>query len=236
MEQTVENTQPVGGLSAPAPISQPTEKMLPQSKVDEIVKTAKLDAAHKARQEAMEEYQRQQQSQQSNSSSVTDPDYFRKIAQEEAKNFLNNVVQQHQQQLYQQEGQRMAGEFESRIKAANEQYPDLWKKVESLGVANFAPVIAGALEHENTADIINDLLVENPLKLAGVLTLYEKNPALAKNQMQNLASSIKLNQAASNVQRPQEPLSQITTSNAGIPDDGKRTVEDYRRWLARKRR
>jgi len=237
MEQpTIESTQSASTPSAPAPASPPAEKMLTQSHVNEIVKAAKYEARNKGIEEGRSQYQQPAAEPSQTPAPNLDMGNLRQVAREEAQSYFNQLVEQHTYDQNMHEGKRMAGDFEGRIKASAEKYPDLWNKVESLGLKNFEPVVIGALGHENTSDIMHELLEENPLKLAGLLTLYDKNPGYAKEQMQNLSNSMKLNNAAQNVQRPQEPLSQIKTSNAGIQDDGNRTVQDWQRWLAKRGR
>ena len=219
-ELPVENQATVD-VVAPA---QNTEKLVPQSKVEEIVRHSNARVAEKARNEALEEYKKNNSSSASlgGMPSVT-PDQIRSIIAEENEKHLQSIYDQQATQ----EAQNTIQQFASKLQAAADVYPDFKETVSQIPFSSIPHVVGLANESENTADIIYEL-GKNPLKMANLNSLAQMNPGLARNEIQKLAASIKLNADAKNAKLPNSPLTQIKASPVNT-DNGTMSVKDFRK-------
>lgn len=211
-----------------ASLTPSTEKLVPQSKVDEIVRHSNARVAEKARSEEAEKWRHQESPQQAPSiggmPSIT-PDQIRAIVAEENQKHLQAV----QHQAAQQQGDRIAQEFFSKLTSGSHLHPDFNETVSELPYGEIPGVVALANNCENTAEIMYEL-AKNPLKLANIDSLTKINPNLANKEMSKLAASIKLNAEAKNAKVPNSPLTQIKSSPVNT-DSGSMTVSDFRKMF-----
>ncbi len=226
--------------SAPSPeIKQ--EKMIEQSKINEIVSRAKEEARERGRREALEELQRQQsantnaqtQSQHSSMGGMQNlsQDEIRRLVAEETQKFSQQQQHETQQKLVQQQIQETVNSFAEKILANKDKYPDLEQKLVDLGIDKFPKLFHLTNSTENTVDIWNEL-ADNPLKADQLERLAERSPHVAIREMKKLSDSIKQNQAAMNQRKVNEPLSQIRPSTTST-DNGSLTISDLKKtdWL-----
>lgn len=234
MEQDnfAENQIAQSAPAVPAPVAQAAEKMVPQSKVDEIVRHSNARVAEKARKDALEQYQAQQQPQQSSTSmggmERLTTDDMRRIAAEEAQKNYQSVVQQHQEEQMKHEGRRVVNEFFGKLNAAKERYPDIEEVVGSLPLDKIAHIVGLANTTEGTADIMYEL-GKNKEKLAHVHALMSIDPELARAKLSDLVKSVQINEQAKNQRLANEPLSRISASPVGVDNGSNMTVSDYRK-------
>lgn len=216
-------SQPVADV---APVT-PSEKMVPQSKVDEIVRHSNARVAEKARNEAVDEYKRSssQNSQPASvggMSSVT-PEQIRSIIAEEHQKYAQSIYDQSAVE----QANRTAQEFLGKLNTASDLYPDFKDTVSKLPFSSISHVVGLANESENTAEVMYEL-AKNPLKMANINSLAQLNPDLARTEMNKLAASIKLNAEAKNAKLPNSPLTQIKSSPVNT-DSGSMSVKDFRK-------
>lgn len=222
--------------SAPQQSSAPTsERTFKQSEVNDLIGRAKYEAVerHKrdssisAHQQPAHVPQGSYQPQNSNQSYLT-PDEVKRLAAEETQRLRNEWIQEAQQNQHQQEAQRIAGEFFSKIDAGKSKYEDFDSVMSEVNLGNIANTVALANSFENTADIMYELS-KNPAKIGNIEHLMTIDPKLAMAEMRRLSTAIKNNAEASNFRSPNEPLSQLRPTSAGAEKSGPLTAADYRR-------
>lgn len=199
------------------------EKMLPQSKVNDLLhkRTSEVATKHEkiGYQRALDEMKSQQsaqapQGQIPNQQQQADPEMVRRIiAEEQAKGM-------HMQ---------MANQFLAKLDTPSENEPEDHKDIIEA-MKSSLPNMPEIVHLANTTDNVRDVMVDlrkNPSKLAQLRVLAYTDPSLAREEMQKLSNSIKANRAAANAPKAPDPLSQIKTSSLSM-DNGERNSSDYR--------
>lgn len=231
------NSTPESGTPAPATPTPPLpvaevaqEKMIPQSKVNEIVGRTKHETAEQVRRE----FQATQQSVPVTQGplpvqTATNLDEHARIRAV----LMEEVQKAHQEQRNQEDqarGQEFANNFIARVKASEERFPNLVERLARLNIAGPAafPILPLIDRLENATDVLNEC-ANNPHKLQELINNYrDLSPQIAEENLHKLANSLKRNETAKKTQFPNDPLSSITPSLTGI-DDGVRTISDKRR-------
>lgn len=205
-----------------APEQSSAEKTFTQSELNKIVGRVRDETRQETFNRAKQELEAQKQSSPSSLGGID------QVSPEKVNEMIENKLQERVQQA---ERQRTVHDFVNKIKSAESKYPALEEKVMKLNLAAAPHIFEWANSHDNTADIMNEF-VENPNKYADVVVLSSFAPDAARQMMERLSSSIKQNQEALKQPTADEPLSQITSSTAGV-DNGSMTLRDLKRqaWL-----
>lgn len=216
----------------------PVEKMVPQSKVDEIVTNAKRASYDRGKQESMQEYTKSQQPKSSDYSfggiQQMSEDKLKTLMEDIAKKAAKENIHQLQQQMMEEaahkQNQTIINKFVDKMSEGSQRYPDFDKTVASLDLKSIPDIILLATEVDNTADVMHEL-ANNPYKIGNILALKD-TPHLARLAMNKLSESIKQNQQGKQEPYVREPLSQIKSTNIG-PNNGDLSVSDLRKapWL-----
>jgi ABC-type Fe3+-hydroxamate transport system substrate-binding protein len=205
----------------------PAEKMLPQSKVDEIVKSVKHDTAQKIR------AQYEGQAQQVNSNANVDVNEIKRVAaeaaQEESKKQYDAILQQQRQEYATQQGARIAADFDANLEAVKDKYPDFDATVKSFPFGAFPNSVFVSTGFDNGGDIIVEL-AKNPTKFDQLESLAHRDPSLnlMQKEMKRLSDSIRINEKAATVKTANPPLSQIQPSSIGS-DNGTPSLVDLKK-------
>ena len=214
-----------------------SERYVPQSHVDGIVKGVKLDAYRKGREEALDEFKRQNSMPQTGShisNSALGTDDVTRIATEAVQSQLNQISQQILVQEQQKEVNDLVQNFKTKMDSAKEKYSDFDDIVTDVDYGKIANVVKMATTQiDNTGDIMYELAKNHPTKLVELEITAREQPGLALRELRRLSESIKVNQAAAQVKRPNEPLSQLTQSNSGVDDGSNMSVSDFRKMFSR---
>lgn len=208
------------------PAVNPTEKMLPQSHANDLIGQARREGYAKGKEDALMQVQKQPVGQ-----TVPQPGQLQQpttaqVPQVASPDVRAQVAQELNERAMQEHNTRIANEFVGKLQAAKDRYPDLEKKVTDILSPKLLPILQMANAHENTADVVNDML-ENPHKIGNILALID-TPALAMQEMTKLSNSIKANHDAANLVSPKEPLSHLKPSTISS-DSGPKTPQDWRR-------
>lgn len=208
--------------------------------VTKIVQRERAKAYEKGKKEALMDMQQPAQEAQINPSAIAanpvlpqqapqiggisqlSPDQIRQMVAQEAPRALQDHVRSMQQQA-------LVNSFVSKMQAAEKKYPGLEQKLNELvDFSTMAPLIPAIDKMENTADIMHEL-IENPMKMGNLVSLHYSQPKLAEKAIQNLSSSIRMNDEAKVAEKTaNEPFSQEKPSlNAG-KDDGNMSVSDFK--------
>lgn len=232
------NQQPdvAPATSAPASTSSPpTERMvtLPQSRLDEIIE----NRVHAERQKLQARIEPANIQQSYAPQPSVDPAYVDKLVTEK----LTSHIAQQEEKLRQDHVQRhvaeIIGNFDTKIQAGKNNYPDFDQKFDKLKpkLGQVAGVVGLASNIDNTADVMYHLM-GNPLKMASIENLTRLGfMDDAKDEMLKLSQSLKANADARNVRQPREPLTQIQPSPTTV-DNGSPSVSDLQQMLLKRRR
>lgn len=218
--------------------SQP-EKMLPVSRVTELVKKAKYDGERKmqeqleAAQKKIEQLEGQQPQQpvQQPAPENTNPGVDPAKIQEQVMQLMQQKMQEDEQKRYQeqleQEVNEVAQNYFGKLAKGKDLYDDFDAVTADFDATAFPQLVYLATQMDNTAAIIYELQ-KNPTKLTHLASLVEKSPNMAKKQIEALSQSISQNeQAKNNEQAVQEPLNRMKPSPVGT-DNGSRSVRDFK--------
>ncbi len=228
------------------------EKLIPQSQVNKIVGDAKASARRTAyedgKRDALAELQINQsqmqppvqqppmqqapqaapQGQPAPGMQVPMGNMNQGMSSDEIQRRIDEGVQRHvEQQRQHADWQQTVNSFMQKASSGPQKYDDFDQVVAPLQLDKNTHLVTLTNLVDNTADVLHDL-GKNPEKVAILNELSRTNPQLAIKKMQDLSNSIKTNQAATQQQSPNEPLSQLKPSTV-TTDNGSRTVSDLRR-------
>jgi hypothetical protein len=217
-------------------VNQATEKMLPQSTVNELIGHAKREAAEKAAQRAVEEYKRsqpqapvsnQQQAQNQQSRHWSEDDIAR-IASDRLTQQMSELEAKAQQKSYEEAANRIVQNYNSKIAQGREKYQDFDAVTANLDMGKYPNVVQLLADYvDNSSDVLYEL-ARNRTKLKLIENLGEDDAQSAIYEMKRLSESIKANDASTSVKTPNAPLSQKRPSNTGA-DSGALTMADLKR-------
>lgn len=224
-ETKVEPVSENAGESEKAPVVQ--EKMIPQSQVSKIAAREARQAAEKARNEMRSEYERAQVPK------VEAPAQqmggMPQFSQEQLEQHIMTAAHRMSTKMT---ADKMAQDFESKIKAEIEADPDFGDLYDSLNIAQHPELVIWMNGMDNSAKVVKDL-ANNPAKFANILMLAKSGMSqLAQKELHKLHDSIKTNQAALAQPKAKEPLDQLSPSSVGV-GSGEMSVSDFQKqdWL-----
>jgi FKBP-type peptidyl-prolyl cis-trans isomerase len=217
------------------------EKLIPASRVTELIKKAKRDGEKKMAEQLEAAQQQIQQMQQQQQAQPTAEMQQQQAPQQQginAEQIQQQVMQLMQKQMQEAEAKRQQEQLEKEVNEVAQQYfgklaqgreafEDFDAVTADFDPAAFPQLVYLATQADNTAAIIYELQ-KNPAKLAQLSVLVDKSPAMARNEIAKLSQSIKTNEDAKrNLQEAQDPLSRLKPSPVGT-DNGAKTVRDYK--------
>jgi len=199
---------------APAETSiQQSEKMIPQSQVNEIVGSAKREAAERAveaykrsrAQSAPQQgYQALEQSSQRNASE----DDIKRVAGDEIKKHFSQMEQEAQERAHLDAANRIVGVFRDKIVAGKDKFEDFDSVTSNVAMQRYPNVVQLLAEHvDNTADVLYHL-AKNRDKLYRLEALSGHSSGDAVYEIKRLADSIKSNEDSAQTRQANTPLSQ----------------------------
>jgi hypothetical protein len=251
--QSSSNFQPSPQQSGSAPATAPSEtreRVFSQSEVNDLVGRAKSEAverhkretamsAHQSHQQpasyAPNYNQTQQQPMQPQPNHGMTEQEIRRLAAEEAQRSRNEHLEETRRQTEEQNAQRIANEFFTKVAAGDGGVQAFDKIVSESGVD--LRTIPYHVQLANLVDNTREVMVEllkSPAKIGQLQGLIDidlragRQPRLALAEMKKLSESIKSNSQAANFKSPNEPLSQMRPSNAGTGNQGPLSVKDYK--------
>lgn len=210
---------------------EPTEKVLRQSEVNEIVGREKQRAA----QAAVDAYKRQQQAEQSQYQQPAQAHHdsineerIRKMAGEEAQRLRDEWVKDAQTKHETESAQRIVKTFYDKIATGKEKYDDFEKVTSGIRLEKFPYTVQMLAEHvDNSSDVLYELS-KNRSKMAQIEYTAERFPDEALWDLQRLSESIKTNEASGNRKQPNAPLSQQRPSSTGTDSGGVLSFKDLK--------
>jgi len=218
------------------------EKLFTRDELAKIVAHQSSQAAENAKREAEAKYQRDLESaiqakQQQRNAEIprdVDTDAIYQRIQERFNQDMREQHEKHQLEAHRAEMTRAADSYHSKIAQGKTAYQDFDEVTKDFDPAAFPQLMYLVAGMENAADIVYDLS-NNPLKLAGLDRLAEKNPRQAQAALVSLAQSISTNKQAHSDAQSQniaEPLDRLQPSRVS-GSNGKMSVKDLQNqpWL-----
>ena len=228
----MDNASDMSQAQETAPV-QNTEKMLPQSQVNELIGNAKRQAAEKA----VEDYKRQAasevraaapQAQEQGHMRHSSEDDMKRVAGDEIKRHFTQLEQEAQERANVDAANRIVGMFRDKIIAGKDKFEDFESVTGNVAMQYYPNVVQLLAEHvDNTADVLYHL-AKNRDKLYRLESLSAHNTSDAIYEMKRLAESIKANDDSLQVKNPNAPLSQQRPSNTGT-ESGSLSMSDLKR-------
>ncbi len=227
----------------------PPEKMLPASRVTELIKKAKRDGERKMQeqleaakqqieqlqqQQAQAPQQAQQQQPMQQQAPQQSPQQQQGMSPEQMQQVMQLMQQKqqeeaekaHQAQL-EKEVNEVAQNYFGKLAQGKDQVEDFEAVTANFDPAAFPQLVYLATQADNTAAIIYELQ-KNPAKLAQLSVLVDKSPQMARNEISKLSQSIKTNEdAKNNLQEAKDPLNRLKPSPVGT-DSGTKSVRDFK--------
>jgi len=229
-EESIESTEPT------------PEKMLPASRVNELVQKAKRQGAKKMQEQLdaatqeLEQLKAQQAQQQPQEQAQQQPPMQQQgVNAEQIQQQVMQMLMKQQQEAEQkrqseqleQEVNEVAQQYFGKMAQGKELYEDFEAMTADFNPAEFPQLVYMANMLENTPAIIYELR-KNPGKLADLAVLVERSPNMARSELNKLSESIKRNEdAKSSLQETQDPLNRLKPSPTGA-DNGAKSVRDYK--------
>jgi hypothetical protein len=216
------------------PTVQVTEKMVPQSQVNEIVGHAKREAAERA----IDAYKRQQaQSAPAQASQHHEPSSQRNMSEDDIKRVTGDEIKRHFTQLEQEAQERanvdaanrIVGMFRDKVVAGKSKFEDFESVTGNVAMQYYPNVVQLLAEHvDNTADVLYHL-AKNRDKLYRLEALSGHNSSDAIYEMKRLSESIKSNEDGAQIKHPNSPLSQQRPSNTGTDSGSSLSMADLKK-------
>lgn len=209
------------------------EKMLPVSRVEELVKKAKLKGrdSMQSELEALKSENAQLKSNNGSMGGMVSPSVDVESIKKQVLDHLTQQMQEANEKRAQDEldseAKKIAENYHSRMSAGKETYEDFDKVMADFNPAAFPNLVYLALQVDNTKDVMYELR-QNPSKFASVVLLSERDPADAQRMISKISASIKANQQAKADEKTvPSPLSRLSSSTTG-QDSGKKTIRDFK--------
>lgn len=215
----------------------PSEKMVPQSKVNELIAAKMAVASQRAREEAEREYQRKieelnatRQAQAERNETVSrdvDADAIYQQVQEK----FNAEMQQRQ---IESQMSQVAQNYIARVNDSRGRYEDFDAVTAEFDPTAFPQLVYLVSGLENAGDIVYEL-AKNPSKLVTLDALAQRAPRQAQAELVKLSRSIADNQQALQAAQGQAtnaPLDRLQASRVNASGSPK-SVADFRSqpWL-----
>lgn len=211
------------------------EKMIPVSRVEELVKKAKLKGRD-AMQEELEAMRAENAQLKAGGGSMggmaapIDVDTLRQQILADLKQQFQQDSESRAQEDLQREAERLAQEYHSRMNSGKANFEDFDEVMSDFNPAAFPNLVFLATQVDNTPAVMYELM-KNPSKWATVAVLAEKDPQAAQNMINRMSASIKANdQAKAQEREVNAPLSRLQSSPTG-QDTGELGIRDYKKMF-----
>lgn len=208
------------------------EKMLPVSRVEELVKKAKLKGRDSMQAE-LDALRAENAQLKNNGSSVGGmaPVVDQEAIKQQIMNDLREQLQQANEQRAHEElvneANRIRDSYKAKMAMGKEKYEDFDTVMSDFNPAAFPNLVYLANQVDNTDAVMYELM-KNPSKWATVAVLSERDPNAAQNMLNKISASIKANeQAKAEDKNVPAPLNRLSSSKTG-QDSGQKTVRDYK--------
>lgn len=230
-----------GTVQSPASDS---PSLLTQEQVNKIVSHRVTQAKESTRREVEEKYQRdmealnamraQQEQRNAQVPREVDADAIYQQVQERFNRDQEIMQKEMQERQLKEHVSKVAQTYQDKFSLGKNSYEDFDEVTKDFDAAAFPQLTFLLAGMDNMSDVLYDL-VKNPLKLAGIDRLAERNPRQAQSELLKLSKSITENRQAQNEAQGQNvaaPLDRLQPSRVA-GSNGKMSIRDLRNqdWL-----
>lgn len=211
------------------------EKSLPVSRVEELIKKAKLKGRDSMQAE-LDAVKAENATLKNNGSmgGMAAPSVDIESIKQQVLNDLRQQMQQANEQRAQdeldKEAKKIAETYHARMSTGKDSYEDFETVMADFNPAAFPNLVYLASQVDNTPAVMYELM-NNPSKWATIAVLSERDPAAAQKMISKISASIKANQQAKAEEKEvSPPLSRLSSSTTG-QDNGSLEVRDYKKMF-----
>lgn len=231
---TDETALDLDGASAPIQNENiESEKTLPVSRVEELVKKAKLKGRDSMQAE-LDALKAENATLKNSAGSMggmaapVDKEAIKQEVLEQLRQEYVNASEKRAQEEMDKEAQRVAQTYHARMETGKDVYEDFEDVMADFNPAAFPNLVYLAQEVDNTPAVMYELM-KNPSKLAAVTIMSERDPRAAQNMISKISASIKANeQAKAEEKEIAPPLSRLSSSPTGQDSGKPSTVRDFK--------
>lgn len=211
------------------------EKMLPVSRVNELVASAKAKGREQTRAELDALKQEIESLKQQRAPGIGGMEARTPSVDDiysEVHSRLQSELQQQreaqEQEMLEREAQEVATRFKQKMGMGKEHFADFDEVMSDFNVGAFPELVFLATQHENTPQIMYEL-AKNPNKLATLDYMIKRDPVGAQKMIGSLSKSIQSNDdALAQAKTSPDPLNRLKPSTVGA-DNGSKTIRDLRK-------
>lgn len=214
-------------------VSQP-EKTLPISRVEELVKKAKLKGrdSMQAELDALKAENVNLKNNSSGSMGGMPIPVDKEALKQEVLNDLRNQFQQEAERRAQEEtekeGRKIVDTYRARMATGKNSFEDFDDVMADFNPAAFPNLVYLASQVDNTPAVMYELM-KNPNKWATIAVLSERDPAAAQNMVSKMSLSIKANEQAKAEQKDvAPPLNRLSSSPTGQDGGTPNSIRDFK--------
>lgn len=209
------------------------EKMLPVSRVEELVKKAKLKGRDSMQAEL--DALKAENAQLKNGGSMggmavaapVDQESIKQQVLNELREQMHKASEKRAQEELENEANRVADAYKAKMSTGKDAYEDFDTVMADFNPAAFPNLVYLANQVDNTPAVMYELM-KNPSKWATLAVLSERDPNAAQNMISKISASIKANeQAKVDEKNVPAPLGRMSSSITG-QDNGAKTVRDFK--------
>lgn len=209
------------------------EKMLPASRVEELVKKAKLKGRDSMQAEL--DALKAENAQLKNGGSMggmavhtpVDPEAIKQQIMNDLREQMQQANTQRAQEELEKQANSIADAYKAKMSTGKDAYEDFDTVMADFNPAAFPNLVFLANQVDNTPAVMYELM-QNPSKWATLAVLSERDPNAAQSMISKLSASIKANQQAKADEKVvPAPLGRMSSSTTG-QDNGKKTVRDFK--------
>lgn len=209
------------------------EKMLPVSRVEELVKKAKLKGRDSMQAEL--DALKAENAQLKNGGSMggmavsapVDPESIKQQVLQDLQKQMQQANEQRAQEELEREANKIADSYKAKMSSGKDTYEDFDTVMSDFNPAAFPNLVYLANQVDNTPAVMYELM-KNPSKWATLAVLSERDPNAAQSMISKISASIKANeQAKAEEKNVPPPLSRMSPSTTG-QDNGTKTVRDFK--------
>jgi len=222
-ENVIGKKEMAEAVSPQIEVKQPTEKMLSQSEVNDIVGKVRAET----RESVIKNINQNQQQQPVNN---VIPDVVHNNFSEDQIKKL--IAEEAARKATVDEDNKVANQFVAKLQEAKAKYADFDQTAQELQIGKVPMNIIRVLNTvDNIGDVLHDISNRFPEKFTEIINTASWSPELAKKALSKISKSIKVNEEAKKGD-VSPPLSQDKPTISGA-DNGKLTIRDLKKqpWL-----
>lgn len=212
------------------------EEMLPKSRVEELVKKAKLKGRDGMQAEldairAENEALKKQQGSMGGMAVPVDAEAIRQQVMADLKAEFQQHSEARAAADLDNEAKRIAGEYHAKMKTGRDKYEDFDEIMADFNPQAFPNLVYLANQLDNTPDVMRELM-QNPQKWSTVAVLSERDPEAAQKYLGRISQSIKTNELAKAQEKDvAPPLSRLSSSTTGQDTGKPSSMADMKRMF-----